>query len=83
MEILTLDDALSIVSTNIGDNSVYDVFGIEMVYQFKEIQGEDRYKGRLVWKIITRNRNDDKNIWFYVDVESGELDYRYKQSFGM
>ena len=79
---LSLSDALDILSESIGDNSVYDVYGTELVYRNCEIP-EERVNGLddiLVpkWKIITKNRNDDKYTIFYVDVVTGEITERFE-----
>lgn len=81
-ELLSLSDAFDILSESIGDNSVYDVYGTELVYRNCEIP-EERVNGLddiLVpkWKIITKNRNDDKYTIFYVDVVTGEITERFE-----
>lgn len=80
-KIISVDGALQAVSKEIGDNSVYDVYGIELIYQFTE-DSEDstlaKYSGRIKWKITSRNQNDDKDTLFYVDVESGKVENRFK-----
>lgn len=84
----SFDDALKIVSDSIGENSVYDIYGAEIIYQFTPVNKKDddgevsKYKGRLQWKIVARNENDDKDTWFYVDIETGKLSHRFKQIYG-
>lgn len=84
----SFDDALKIVSDSIGENSVYDIYGAEIIYQFTPVNKKDddgevsKYNGRLQWKIVARNENDDKDTWFYVDIETGKLSHRFKQIYG-
>lgn len=84
----SFDDALKIVSDSIGENSVYDIYGAEIIYQFTPVNKKDddgevsKYKGRLQWKIVARNENDDKDTWFYVDIETGKLSHRFKKIYG-
>lgn len=87
-EILSLDSALGILSESIGENSIYDVYGMEIVYQVVEQDGNEddgeigyiQY-GRPKWKIMAKNQNDDKYTWFYVDLENGEMNYRFQDIF--
>lgn len=88
--ILSVDCALEAVSKQIGNNSVYDVYGMELVYQFTPetetlsdgSEVVNTYKGRLNWKIIARNQNDNKDTWFYVDVVDGKVSHRFKEIYG-
>jgi hypothetical protein len=80
-KIISVDGALQAVSKEIGNNSVYDVYGIELIYQFTEDSDDStlaKYTGRIKWKITSRNQNDDKDTLFYVDVESGKVENRFK-----
>ena len=83
--IISLDDALESVSKSIGDNSIYDVYGIEIVYQFvidsTDETGETTL-GTPVWKIITQNKNDNKYTCFYVDLKTGKVNHTYKNIYG-
>lgn len=87
-QICTLKGAFENISKAIGENSIYDIYGAELIYQFtpvKDKQNEEKvcyYSGRLQWKIIARNENDDKDTWFYVDVENGEVTHRFKEIYG-
>lgn len=84
----SFDDALKTVSDSIGENSVYDIYGAEIIYQFTPVNKKDddgevsKYNGRLQWKVVARNENDDKDTWFYVDIETGKLSHRFKQIYG-
>ena len=80
-KIISVDGALQAMSKEIGDNSVNDVYGIELIYQFTEDSKDNtlaEYSGRIKWKITSRNQNDDKDTLFYVDVESGKVENRFK-----
>lgn len=81
-EILTLKTALTNLSEKIGDNSVYDVYGVELVYRASKIpeEREEELDDILTpkWKIITINQNDSKYTLFYVDVVTGEITQRFE-----
>ena len=83
-EIIPLSSALEELSNYIGDNSIYDVYGIEVVYQFQIKESDKNSEEKISegipkWKIITVNENDDKYTWFYVDMKTGEISHRYKE----
>lgn len=81
-EILTLKTSLTNLSERIGDNSVYDVYGVELVYRASKIPEERSEElDRILtpkWKIITINQNDSKYTLFYVDVVTGEITQRFE-----
>ena len=81
-EIITAGEALSLLSEQIGDNSVYEVHGIELVYRNCEIPENKMLEISDIlepkWKIITINQNDDKYTMFYVDVVTGEITNRFE-----
>lgn len=81
-EMISADDAMKILSEKIGENSVYDVYGIELVYRECEIPEErtDEVDAILKpkWKFITINQNDNKYTLFYVDVVTGEITERFE-----
>ena len=86
---VSLEDALHAVSDEIGRNSVYDIYGVELVYQFIQEEPKEeaadapaRYNGWLKWKIIGKNQNDDKDTLFYVDLETGAVASRFKPEYG-
>lgn len=90
-KIISLDTALRLLSESIGDNSVYDIYGIEIVYQLQDLreydenglliesESDEKARGVPKWKILARNQNDSKDTWFYVDMLTGEITYRYKK----
>ena len=86
-EIISAGDALQIISDRIGDNSVYDVYGVELVYRNCEIPEERKASIQDIleprWKITTVNQNDDKYTMFYVDVVTGEVTQRFEYLFDM
>ena len=81
-EILTLKAVLTNLSEQIGDNSVYDVYGVELVYRDSKIPEEREAELDDIltpkWKIITINQNDSKYTLFYVDVVTGEITQRFE-----
>ena len=81
-EIISLGNALDILSQKIGDNSKYDVYGVELVYRECEIPEEKECEIDAIlrpkWKIITINQNDDKYTLFYIDVVTGEVTERFE-----
>lgn len=87
-EMLPINKALDILSEKIGDNSRYDVYGIELVYRecytSEEIEKIEEEKEDIseilkpMWKVITINQNDDKYTLFYVDVVTGEVTERFE-----
>lgn len=81
-EMITAGTAISLLSEKIGENSTYEVYGVELVYRNCEVE-EDRLLevGDALepkWKIITVNQNDDKYTLFYVDVVTGEITDRFE-----
>lgn len=68
-ECLTLDEAFTIVSENIGVAAEYTVNSIEISYRVKE----DGY-GYPVWELETVNNVDKKETRFYVNAVSGEIE---------
>ena len=80
-EMLTAGAALSLLSEQIGETSVYEVRGMELVYRNCELTEEEQsLSDKLApkWKIITINQNDDKYTLFYVDVVTGEITDRFE-----
>ncbi len=87
-EMIPLDKALDMLSDKIGDNSIYDVYGVELIYReqyTRDQQYEMEEKNidisgilKPVWKIITMNQNDDKYTIFYIDVVTGDITERFE-----
>lgn len=81
-DMISLGDALNILSEKIGANSVYEVHGVELVYRNCKIpeERENELDDILTpkWKIITINQNDNKYTLFYVDVLTGEITERFE-----
>ena len=81
-ELITAGKALRLLSEKIGENSIYEVYGVELVYRNSEME-EDKFLEisdilEPKWKIITLNQNDDKYTLFYVDVVTGEITDRFE-----
>lgn len=81
-EMISAGNAIDILSEEIGENSIYDVYGVELVYRECEILEEQQEELDAVltpkWKVITRNQNDDKYTFFYIDVLTGEVTERFE-----
>lgn len=81
-EMISLGTALNLLSERVGKNSIYDIYGIELVYREDKISEERRYEVTdvlfPVWKIITINQNDTHYTLFYVNVVTGEITQRYE-----
>lgn len=81
-QMIPVREALRLLSEQIGENSIYEVRGVELVYRNREIP-EDKSKEisnilEPKWKIITINKNDNKYTLFYVDVVTGEITDRFE-----
>ena len=86
-QMITAGKALSLLSERIGENSVYEVYGVELIYRNCKIpDGPEDIETMLKfqdilepkWKIITVNQNDDKYTLFYVDIVTGEITDRFE-----
>lgn len=81
-KMLSAEQAIQIVAEKIGENSTYDVHGMELVYRACDIPEERKSEVdaimRPCWKLITINQNDSKYTLFYVDVETGEVTERFE-----
>ena len=79
-KVISLDTALGLLSERIGENSVYDVHNVEMVYRaiytLDEKNAEEIYTPR--WNVATINQNDNKYTIFYIDAVSGEITERFE-----
>ena len=73
-EILPLEAAIDIVSTEIGVNSSYFVEKVELAYDV--LGNEDRGKGKPVWRFTVNNEKSEYSMIFSVDVQTGEIKYR-------
>lgn len=85
-DIIPLSGALQLLSDKLGENSIYDVYGVEIVYRntLEKDEIPEGLENKLVpqWKIITINQNDDKYTLFYVDVVTGEITERFEYYYG-
>lgn len=81
-QMISMDKALQLLSEEIGENSIYDVYGIELVYRECAIPDERVEQVDAIlkpcWKVITVNQNDEKYTLFYVDVVTGEITDRFE-----
>lgn len=81
-DLISINEAVRMVSEKIGENSIYDVYGVELVYRECEIPEERAGEVEAIlkpnWKIITINQNDSKYTLFYVNVVTGEITERFE-----
>lgn len=81
-QMIPVREALRLLSDQIGENSIYDVYGIELVYRNcvskEEMQSGIANVMEPKWKIITVNQNDNKYTLFYVDVVTGKITNRFE-----
>ncbi len=68
-EIIPMDAAIDIVSSEIGDNSTYKVYSLELGYDIKDIQGD----GVPVWRFEVENVNTEETRFFFVDAVTGKV----------
>ena len=79
LEVIPLKRATEYISQKIGDNTVYTVKEIELSYMGKKAKTED---GRYCeiwtpkWIFFTTNETSGKDVRFYVDVVTGEVETR-------
>lgn len=81
-EMISLGTALKLLSERLGKNSIYDIYGAELIYREDKISEERKNELTDIlfpaWKIITINQNDTHYTLFYVDVVTGEITQRYE-----
>lgn len=84
-EMVSLESALDMLSEQIGANSVYDIYGIELAYRsttpLKDMASELDGILSPVWKVIAKNQNDDKYTLFYIKVDTGEITQRFEYCY--
>lgn len=78
-KIITPKGALDIVSEEIGSNSIYKISKIELVYRNQIINNilveGTEYVGVPCYKITGTNSLDEKETYFYVEMETGNISY--------
>lgn len=78
-EIIPLKSAAEYISQKIGDNTVYTVKEIELAYMGKYTEKEDGSYYEIwtpKWIFFTTNETSGKDVRFYVDVVTGEVETR-------
>lgn len=78
-EVIPLESAAEYISRKIADNTVYNVNKIELSYKGKEKSAEDGEHYEIwtpKWIFYTTNETNGKEVRFYVDVVTGEVDIR-------
>lgn len=82
-EIISLDNAFTLLSNRIGENSTYKILSAELGYRLTERYG-DGYnygEGTPIWRIMTMNENDNKNYVFELDCVTGQIRSRQKKLY--
>ena len=82
-EIISLDNAFTLLSNRIGENSTYKILSAELGYRLTEHYG-DGYnygEGTPIWRIMTMNENDNKNYVFELDCVTGDIRSRQKKLY--
>ena len=78
-KVVTPKSALDMVSEEIGSNSIYKVSKIELVYRNEIINGVPaegtEYVGVPCYKITCTNSLDERETYFYVEMETGNISY--------
>ncbi|MBQ3544238.1 MAG: hypothetical protein IJA34_04540 [Lachnospiraceae bacterium] len=78
-KVVTPKSALDIVSEEIGSNSIYKVSKIELAYRNEIINGVPaegtEYVGVPCYKITCTNSLDERETYFYVEMETGNISY--------
>ena len=74
-KIIPVDEALKILSEGIGENSIYNIKSVEMSYlQMVEFVGDEEKRNYTPkWRIVATNNNDDTEITFFVDIQTGDV----------
>lgn len=75
-KIISPEKALAYVSEKIGNESTYEITGMELSYTTIEIDGETITESTPVWMIFAINETTDQATRFYVDVITGEVSAR-------
>lgn len=78
-QVISLESALDIISDQIGENSEYDISKIEIIYRRKIINQAmadgTEYTGIPCWKVTAKNQSDQKDTYFYIDLQNGTITY--------
>ena len=76
--ILTLKQALELVSESVGTTSVYQIRNVGIAYRVvidkQDAVESNEYSAYPVWEIETVNQSDKKETRFYVNVADGTLE---------
>ena len=80
-EILTLQEALKILSDYLTKDVRYEVQGIELIY--RDVQNSDEVSKNVQevfvpkWKFLVQTIGTKYKYYYYVDAVTGEVSYRY------
>lgn len=78
-KVIPLERAAEYISQKIGDNTVYTVKEIELAYMGKYVEPEDGRSYETLtpkWIFFMTNETSGRDIRFYVDVVTGEVETR-------
>jgi hypothetical protein len=70
-KIVSPEKVMEEIAETIGENTVYQVLGMELGYD--SVKNDEEIQSQPVWIVIAQNETDHKETRFYVDVESGQL----------
>lgn len=80
LEVIPLERAVEYISQKIGDNTIYTVKEIELTYmgKYKITEGGKSFYEIWTpkWIFFTTNETSGKDVRFYVDVVTGEVETR-------
>ena len=78
-QILPVSEILKIVSDRIGENSVYKINKLKLIYRMDVDGNVDELKntGNIYWLVSGINNNDNMNTYFFVNALNGKLDYAH------
>lgn len=86
-EIVSLKDAIKLISESIGENSKYEIREVSVRYQSVYTKKEKdpefdswESKARPMWKISGINKEDETGMNFYVNMGTGEVKYSRAQT---
>lgn len=71
--ILSPTAAMQSISDHIGENSSYEVDSMGLIYTEREMVDCEYNVATPVWQVKVTNEVDQKQTYFYVDVENGDV----------
>lgn len=74
--ILSPEVAIEYVSQKVGNETTYEITGMELSYVSKELNGDATISSMPVWMIFAENQTTEQETRFYVDVVTGQVSVR-------